>query len=205
MAKEETRAADPAWIGGAHVHTDRPLCPGPRQQATFFPTSVTSFTDMSPERVFKGLISCGSNDRAFPPRPALCSGCTFSSLSRAQSGWPTPALPWVCLQGSLHSCRPLTSGLGISERRSWMAPRASPAPGVQGEGTESGLPRRLSGKESTCNAGDAGDSGSVSGSGRSPEGGNSNPLQSSCLENLMDKGAWRAINTVLGGHKVGPD
>ena len=42
---------------------------------------------------------------------------------------------------------------------------------------ESGLPWRLNGKESSCNAGDVGDAVSVLGSGRSPEGGNSNPLQ----------------------------
>ena len=37
------------------------------------------------------------------------------------------------------------------------------------------------------------DLGSIPGSGRSPEGGHGNPLQSSCLENSMDRGAWRAI------------
>ena len=43
------------------------------------------------------------------------------------------------------------------------------------------------GKESTYNAGDLG---SVSGLGRSPGEGNGNPLQSSCLGNPMDRGAW---------------
>jgi len=38
----------------------------------------------------------------------------------------------------------------------------------------------------------AGDMGSIPGSGRSCGGGNGNPLQYSCLENPMDKGAWRA-------------
>ena len=47
------------------------------------------------------------------------------------------------------------------------------------------------GKESTCNAGDTGDVGSIPGLGRLPEGGNGNPLQYSCLENSMDKGAWQ--------------
>jgi len=42
------------------------------------------------------------------------------------------------------------------------------------------------------NAGDIGDSGSVPGSGRSPGGGHENPLQYSCLENPMDRGAWQA-------------
>ena len=49
------------------------------------------------------------------------------------------------------------------------------------------------GKESACNAGAEGDTGSILGSGRSPGGGHGNPLQYSCLENPMDRGAWRAI------------
>ena len=52
-----------------------------------------------------------------------------------------------------------------------------------------GLPRWLSDKESTCNAGDMG---LIPGSGRSPGGGNGNPLQCSCLENPRDGGAWWA-------------
>ena len=39
----------------------------------------------------------------------------------------------------------------------------------------------------------AGDAGSIPGSGRCPEGGNGNPLQHSCLENPMDRGTWWAI------------
>ena len=45
------------------------------------------------------------------------------------------------------------------------------------------LPGGPVGKETACNAGDAGDTGSISGSGRSPGGGHGNPLQYSCLEN----------------------
>ena len=55
-----------------------------------------------------------------------------------------------------------------------------------------GLPQGFSGRESSCSAGDAGDLGSIPGLGRSPGRGNSNPLQYSCLENPMDRGAWRA-------------
>ena len=55
-----------------------------------------------------------------------------------------------------------------------------------------GLPRWLSGKESTCNASATGDMGSVPGSGRSPGGGHDNPLQCSCLEKPMARGAWWA-------------
>ena len=38
---------------------------------------------------------------------------------------------------------------------------------------------------------DAGDRGSIPGSGKSPGEGDGNPLQNSCLENPMDRGAWR--------------
>ena len=48
-----------------------------------------------------------------------------------------------------------------------------------------------------------GGAGSVPGSGRSPEGGNGKPLQYSCLENLMDRGAW--WTTVKGSQRVGHD
>ena len=47
-------------------------------------------------------------------------------------------------------------------------------------------------KNPPANAGDIRDVGSIPGSGRSPGGGNGNPLQYSCLENPMDRGAWRA-------------
>ena len=45
-------------------------------------------------------------------------------------------------------------------------------------------------KSLLANAGDLGDRGSVPGLGRSPREGNGNPLQYSCLENPMDRGAW---------------
>ena len=44
-----------------------------------------------------------------------------------------------------------------------------------------------------ANAGDIRDAGSVPGLGRSPGEGHGNPLQYSCLENPMDRGAWRAV------------
>ena len=46
-------------------------------------------------------------------------------------------------------------------------------------------------KNPPANAGDTGDMDSIPGSGRSPGEGNGNPLQYSCLENPMDKGAWQ--------------
>ena len=51
-----------------------------------------------------------------------------------------------------------------------------------------GVPGGSDGKESACNAGDLG---SAPGLGRSPGEGNGNPLQYSCLENPVDRGAWQ--------------
>ena len=47
-------------------------------------------------------------------------------------------------------------------------------------------------KNLPASGGDAGDVGSIPGSGRSPGRGNGNPLQYSCLGNPMDRGAWQA-------------
>ena len=51
-------------------------------------------------------------------------------------------------------------------------------------------------KNLPASAGDLRDVGSIPGSGRSPGGGHGNPLQYSCRENSIDRGAWRA--TVYG-------
>ena len=63
-----------------------------------------------------------------------------------------------------------------------------------------GFPGGSVGKEFAYNAGDLG---SISGSERSPEGGNGNPLQYSYLENPMDRGTWWA--TVHGVTRVRHD
>ena len=55
-----------------------------------------------------------------------------------------------------------------------------------------GFPGGLVGKESSGNAGVAGDMSSISGLGRSPGEGNNNPFQYSCLRNPMNGGAWWA-------------
>ena len=57
-------------------------------------------------------------------------------------------------------------------------------------------------KNPSANARDAGDAGSIPGLRRSPGGGNGNPLQYSCWESRMDRGAWRA--TVHGVAKNQP-
>ena len=53
-------------------------------------------------------------------------------------------------------------------------------------------PRDSLESQTVVSARDAGDPGSMPGSGRSPGEGNGNPLQYSCLENSMDGGAWWA-------------
>ena len=62
-----------------------------------------------------------------------------------------------------------------------------------------GLPHSSVGKESACNAQDMG---LIPGSGRSPGEGNGSPLQYSCLENPIDRGAWWAIVHSVGKNKT---
>ena len=59
-------------------------------------------------------------------------------------------------------------------------------------------------KNPPANAGDTRDMGSLPGSGVSPGGGNGNPLQYSCLENSMDRGAWQAMvqGSLRFGHNL---
>ena len=57
-------------------------------------------------------------------------------------------------------------------------------------------------KNPPASAGDLRDEGSIFGSGGSPGGGHGNPLQYSCLENPIDRGAWwlQSIGSHRGGH-----
>ena len=65
-----------------------------------------------------------------------------------------------------------------------------------------GFPCGSVGKSLPANTGDTGDTGSTPGLRRSPEVGSGNPLQSSCLENSMERGAWQATVHVVkrAGH-----
>ena len=54
-----------------------------------------------------------------------------------------------------------------------------------------GVPGNRVVKNPPANSGDAGDPGPIPQLGRSPGGGNGKPLQYSCLENSMDRKAWR--------------
>ena len=76
-----------------------------------------------------------------------------------------------------HSASPCWRAQGSPQ---WFLPAAQQWPGFSGGSV---------GKESTFSAGDAG---LIPGLGRSPGGGRGNPLQDSCLENPMDRGAWWA-------------
>ena len=67
----------------------------------------------------------------------------------------------------------------------WQLPFESDMEGIR-------APPGLSGKESTCKAAATGNRNFIPGSGRSPGGRHGNPLQYSCLENPMDRGAWWA-------------
>ena len=57
-------------------------------------------------------------------------------------------------------------------------------------------------KNLLASAGEAGDMGSIPRLERSPGGGNGNPLQYYCLENLMDRGVWQAIQS-MGSQTIG--
>ena len=80
---------------------------------------------------------------------------------------------------------------------------ASPTPAASGRNQVMPGAHWLSGKESTCQERARG---SVPGWGRSPGGRHDNPLQCSCLENPMDRGAWRAtVHGVMGSQRVRHD
>ena len=62
--------------------------------------------------------------------------------------------------------------------------------------SDMGLPGGVVVKNPPANAGDIRDVGSIPGLGRSLGGGHGNPLQYSCLENSVDRGAWWAIQSI---------
>ena len=109
-------------------------------------------------------------------------------------------LEWVAIPFSSGSSRPrdrtLVSCIDVlknTELQWWQTDRW-----LAGFRDKRGQPHSSVSEESACNAGDLG---SMPGLGRSPEEGNSNPLQYSCLRNPMDRGAWWA--TVHGVARVG--
>ena len=132
---------------------------------------------------------------------------------------PARILEWVVVSFSRGSSRPRdqihVSGIGLWVLYHWatrenktsnLPPQRQGAQGIYRvtneawpDGLRYGLPWWLSGKE--IHPANARDVGSIPGLGWSPGEGNGNPLQYSCLENPMNRGAWRA--TSMGSQSVG--
>ena len=106
---------------------------------------------------------------------------------------PTP----VFLPGESHGQRSLVD---YSPRVTNSQTRLSNFTHFTYENLGNSILRGSDGKEIVCNAGDLG---SIPGSGRSPGEGNGKPLQYSCLQNPMDRGAW--WTTVHRSQRVGHD
>ena len=92
-------------------------------------------------------------------------------------------------QGSLAYCRP------------WGHKESNMTEQLNDIGKTEDFPGGSGGKASVYNAGDLG---SIPGSGRFPGEGNGNPLQYSCLENSMNKGAWCRLLS-MGSQRIGHD
>ena len=132
-------------------------------------------------------------------------------------GWrPPPCRPWAGIPRAFPdsdcSCAELCAGQPVCSLQHRGLVRPSSGETVSGKRAAGGLhghqpgcsgvcssviatflglnsPGGSDGKECACNAGDLGP---IPGSGRSSGEGNGNPLQASCLENPMDRGAWQA-------------
>ena len=104
-----------------------------------------------------------------------------SSLKMLLALWPPKPLQWPPTSGNPSRTPCLPEAHGCSPLHKKDSYFQSTLPTI-------GFPRWLSGKESACQAGNGG---LIPGSGRSPGEGNGTPLQYSCLENPMDREAWR--------------
>ena len=100
------------------------------------------------------------------------------------TGPPAGPRPWLAVSSSQgmttvrHGCCALALWLCLQWHHALLKPSVPLC---------RGFPGGLDGKEPACNAGDLG---SISGLGRSPGEGHGYPLQCSCLEDSMDRGAW---------------
>ena len=112
-----------------------------------------------------------------------CCTWAFFSSSEASGGYSSCGT-WASHCHGISCCR--TQALGV--RASTVVECRPSCPVACGIFPDQGQNPYISsaGKESACNAGD---SGLIPGSGRSPGKGNGNPHQYSCMENLMDRGA----------------
>ena len=142
------------------------------------------------------------SQHARPPCPSPTP--RVHSDSRPSSQWCHPAISSSVIPFSLpyrqpHSqctgpyTRPLDDHLPWKESHWEINGKFSPDSCLRRiKNIGNGFPGGAVVKNPPAHAGDARDSGSIPASGRSPGGGNENPVQYSCLENSMDRGAWLA-------------
>ena len=136
-------------------------------------------------------------------KESACSAGECLQWTRVQSlGWEVPLEKEMVTHSSILAWKiPRTGELG--RLKSIRSQRIGHDEVTKPPWNNWGFPWWLSGKESTCDAEDAGDAGSVAESGRSPGGGHGNPFQYSCLEDPMDRGAWQLQST--GSQRVRHD
>ena len=124
------------------------------------------------------------------------------NLSLYPSLNPLPRAPLVCsLCSRVRQTRAERVNTGDGQKpcaARWWRTKPQKVPGAGS--VAPGFPDGSVGKESP---GSAGDPALTPGSGRSPGEGNGNPLQYSCLENPMDRGAWRATVCGVAGVRQG--
>ena len=124
------------------------------------------------------------------PDPRLCAGAVHGvDWRKSQSSAGEAQRAGKTLR-RLQSTAPRPSGGAAAVRARREA---------EGEGGQGKAPGAAEGPWAASRWLSAGDAGPVPGSGRSPGGGNGNPLQCSCLGHPMDRGAWRI--TVHGGRR----
>ena len=111
---------------------------------------------------------------------------SISGLGRSPGGGNGNPLQCSCLENPRDRGAWWAAIYGVAQSRTRLKRLSSSSSNDIGWG----FPAGTGVKNPSASAGDTGDAGSIPGSGRSPGGGNGNPLQYSCLENPVDKGAW---------------
>ena len=118
-----------------------------------------------------------------PPANARDPGLILGSGTLPGEGNDYP-LQYSCLENSMDRGAWQATAHGVTKNRTRLRQLSSSS------SSSSSFPGGSDSKESACNAGDPG---SIPGLGTSPGEGNGNPFQYPCLENPMDRGAWRAV------------
>ena len=128
--------------------------------------------------------------------------CVYMCVCVSDWKWKSLSCVWLCdpkdyrvrgiLQARILGWVAVPSSRGSSQPRDWTQVSHIVADSLPSAGVHLHLcfPGSSDNKESACNAGDPG---WIPGLGRSPGGGNGNPLQYSSLENPISRGAWQPI------------